>query len=309
MDPIQSIEVSKDSSLAMLIEAQKRKYEIYYMEIKDLYLKKDGAYAQAKIIKIKNNIKNWYSFKKNINIKLCNLNIILMRKNPPFNINFSYATNILDIAEKQGALVINKPQSLRDFNEKLFIHWFPNLIPNTLVTKNIALIKKFLIKNKKIIIKPLDGMGGESIFYINLNDPNTSVIIENMTQKGVRYCMSQCYIPDIKNGDKRVLIVHGKVIPYCVARIPQKGETRGNIAAGGITKIKKINEKEKQIAKQIAPLLLKKGLLFVGIDIIGDKLTEINITSPTCIKEIEKKTKISITKFFFDVIEKKIKNI
>ncbi|XBC42051.1 MAG: glutathione synthase [Buchnera aphidicola (Kaburagia rhusicola rhusicola)] len=303
MDPIFSINIKKDSSFSILLEAQKRKYSIYYMEVLDLYLKNNKPFSKAKLLLLKKNKKKWFFFKESKNISLLDLDVILMRKDPPVDEQYMYATYILEQAESEGVLVINKPRSLRDFNEKLSTMWFPEFIPHTLVTSNISQIYNFVNKYKDIIIKPLNGMGGLSIFRIKKNDPNTMVIIETMTNYGKKLCISQIYVPDIKHGDKRILIIDGKPFPWCLARIPKTNENRGNLAVGGLGKVQKLTSCDWNIANNIAPVLKNKGLYFVGIDVIGNKLTEINITSPTCIQEIEFKCKISISKTILNSIE------
>lgn len=304
MDPITTINIYKDSTFAILLEAQNRGYQIYYMECKDLYLYKGQAYAQTNLLILEKNKKSWFNFISKKNILLSNLNVILMRKNPPFDIEFIYSTYILEFAERLGTLVINKPQSLRDCNEKIFTCYFPKLTPNTLVTKNALQIRKFYEENRDIILKPLDKMGGSSIFRIRPNDPNLSVIIETMTNNENNFCMLQNYLPDIKYGDKRILIINGQIIPYCLARIPRIGETRGNLAAGGVANPQLLSTNDTKLSKKVAPILKNKGLLFVGLDVIGDKITEINVTSPTGICELEKHFSISITTVLLDAIEK-----
>ena len=230
-----------------------------------------------------------------------------MRKDPPFDTEFIYATYILERAEEKGTLIVNKPQSLRDCNEKLFTAWFSELTPETLVTRNKAQLKAFWEKHGDIIMKPLDGMGGASIFRVKAGDPNLGVIAETLTELGSRYCMAQNYLPAIKDGDKRVLVVDGEPVPYCLARIPQGGETRGNLAAGGRGEARPLTESDWDIARRVGPTLKAKGLIFVGLDIIGDRLTEINVTSPTCVREIEAAfPDISITGMLMDAIEKRL---
>lgn len=306
MDSIESINIKKDSSFAILLEVQKRNHIIHYMEMNDLYLENGHPYARVRLIKLEKNTKKWYRFIDEKNISLNTLDVIFMRKDPPFNTEFIYSTYILERAENSGVLVINKPQSLRDCNEKIFISWFSEFTTDTLVTRNIFKIRKFWEKYQDIIIKPLDGMGGSNIFRIKKNDPNFTVIIENMTCYGKNFCMVQTYLPKINLGDKRVLIVNGKPIPWCLARIPKIGETRANLAVGGKGKIQPLSETDWKIANYLAPVLKRKGLILVGLDIIGDKLTEINVTSPTGICEIESKKNISITSILLDYIEKKI---
>ncbi|VFP80351.1 glutathione synthase [Candidatus Erwinia haradaeae] len=308
MDPITSINLKKDSSIAMLIEAKFRGYEVHYMEMPDLYLYKGDGRARTRLINIiiQNNNSPYFSFTNEQDIALSSLDVILMRKNPPFDAEFLYSTYILERAEEQGVLVINKPQSLRDCNEKLFTLWFSDLIPETLVTRNIIKIREFWQRNHDIIVKPLDGMGGLSIFRIKKDDSNVSVILETITKYGSVYCMSQEYLPSILDGDKRVLVIDGQAVPYCLARIPQVGEVRGNLAAGGYGEVRMLSESDRKIVDRVSPTLQKKGLMFVGLDIIGNKLTEINVTSPTCICEIEAALSISISGLLMDVIEKRL---
>ncbi|WGO82925.1 glutathione synthase [Arsenophonus apicola] len=308
MDPISTIKIKKDSSFAMLLEAQHRGYEIHYLEMGDLYLLQGEAYGHTKqLINIKQDTMQWYEFGAEQDIALKNLDVILMRKDPPFDTEYIYATYILERAEQAGSFIVNKPQSLRDCNEKLFTAWFAKLTPDTLVTRNNKKLREFHQKYGDVIFKPLDGMGGASIFRLTKDDPNVSVIIETLTQHGQRFCMAQDYLPAIKEGDKRVLVVDGEPVPYCLARIPAQGETRGNLAAGGSGEARPLTGSDWKIARTVAPILKEKGLIFVGLDIIGDRLTEINVTSPTCIREIEAAfSDISITGMLFDAIEKRL---
>ncbi|VFP82979.1 glutathione synthase [Candidatus Erwinia haradaeae] len=306
MDPLTSVNYKKDSSLAMLCEAQNRGYEIYYMEMSDLYLYQGEARARTRLLNVQRQYYPCFSFSDERDISLSDLNVILMRKDPPLDSEFIYATYMLERAEALGTLIINKPQSLRDCNEKLFTVWFSDITPDTLVTRNINQILSFWQKHHDIILKPLHGMGGESIFRIQKEDPNVSVIIETITKYGTTYCMAQNYLPSIVDGDKRVLIVDGEPVPYCLARLPKLGETRGNLAAGGRGEARLLSAGDLKIVNRVAPILKQKGLIFVGLDIIGDKLTEINITSPTCICEIETAFPVSITGMLMDVIEKRL---
>ncbi|VFP86782.1 Glutathione synthetase [Candidatus Erwinia haradaeae] len=308
MDPITSIDFKKDSSIAMLIEAQLRGYAVYYMEMSDLYLYQGEGRAYTRLINIniQNNNSPFFSLKNEQDIALSSLDVILMRKNPPLDTEFLYSTYILERAEEQGVLIINKPQSLRDCNEKLFTLWFSDLAPETLVTRNATKIREFWHRHHEIIIKPLDGMGGVSIFRIKQNDLNMSVILETMTRHGSVYCVSQEYLPSISDGDKRVLVIDGQPVPYCLARIPKVGETRGNLAAGGYGEVRMLSESDIKIVNRVSPILQQKGLIFVGLDIIGNKLTEINVTSPTCICEIERTVPISISGLLMDVIEQRL---
>ncbi|WP_296318371.1 glutathione synthase [Gilliamella sp.] len=307
MDPISHIKIKKDTSFAMLLEAQKRGYELFYIEMNDLFLDTGEAYATTRALTVYNDKDHWFELGQEKTIPLSDLDTILMRKDPPFDTEYIYATYILERAEANGVLVVNKPQSLRDCNEKLFTAWFAEFTPKTLVTRQTQHIKAFHEQHHDIILKPLDGMGGSSIFRIKQDDPNVSVIIETLTEHNTRYCMAQNFIPAIKDGDKRVLVVDGEPVPYCLARIPQKGETRGNLAAGGHGEVRALSESDWHIAKSIAPVLKEKGLLFVGLDIIGDKLTEINVTSPTCVREIEAANPgLSITGMLMDAIEHRL---
>jgi glutathione synthase len=306
MDPISAINIKKDTSFAMLTEAQKRGYELFYMEMGDLYIINGEPRARAQKLSIKQDANNWYEFESEEDICLGNLDTLLMRKDPPFDSEFLYATQIFELAENLGCLVVNKAQALRDFNEKLFTSLFPDSIPDTLVTSNNKLIRAFHEKHKDIICKPLDGMGGTSIFRVKEDGNNLGVIIETLTGLGTRYAMFQEYLPAIKDGDKRILIVDGQVIPYALARLPAKNETRGNLAAGGTGRPQALSDSDHAIANKVAKNLSQQGLLFVGLDVIGDKITEINITSPTCVKEIEEAYDINICAILFDAIEKRI---
>jgi len=306
MDPISQVNVKKDSSMAMMFEAQKRGYEIYYMEMKDLYLDQGQCRATSQRVKVFDDAEHWYELDEAKDIAVSELDAVLMRKDPPFDTEFIYATYMLERAEVEGTLIVNKPQSLRDCNEKLFTAWFADLTPRTLVTRNNEKIREFHQKEKDIIIKPLDGMGGSSIFRIKENDANVGVILETLTAHGSQYAMVQEYMPEIKDGDKRILIVNGEPMPYCLARIPAQGETRGNLAAGGRGEARPLSPSDQLIAETIAPELKKRGLYFVGLDVIGDKVTEINVTSPTCIREIEAAYPINISGKLMDAIEENI---
>lgn len=303
MDPISAINIKKDSSFAMLLQAQERGYQLHYMEMADLYLMEGQARASTKLLQVEQNSTKWYEFNGQQDIALSDLDVILMRKDPPFDTEFVYATYILERAEDEGTLIVNKPQSLRDANEKLYTSWFSQHTPKTLVTRDAARLKAFYQAEKDVILKPLDGMGGASIFRLKPDDANVSVIIETLTEHGTRYAMAQQFIPEIKDGDKRVLVINGEPVPYCLARIPASGETRGNLAAGGRGEARPLSASDWAIARAVGPALKAKGLIFVGLDIIGDKLTEINVTSPTCIREIEAAFPISITGLLFDQIE------
>ncbi|WP_216782141.1 glutathione synthase [Candidatus Profftia tarda] len=308
MDPINSINIQKDTSFAMLLEAQKHGYELHYMEMNDLYMYRGAGCARTRLLKVKEDQESWYSFYGEQDIELSELDVILARKDPPCDSEFIYATHILERAEDQGTLIVNKPQSIRDCNEKLFISYFPDIITDTLVTRQAKQIREFYDKHGDIILKPLDGMGGKLVFRVKKKDFNLSVIIETLTGYGTRFCIAQKFLSEIKYGDKRVLVVDGEPVPYCLARIPKKGESRGNLTAGGRGEARPLTESDWAIARKVAPILKEKGLLFVGLDIIGDHLTEINITSPTCAREIEAAfSNISVTGMLINAIQRRIK--
>ena len=303
MDDISLINIKKDTSFAMLLEAQSRSWSLFYMEIKDLFLKNGQAYARARSLEVTSDPTDWYQFNDDQEIPLENLNVILMRKDPPFNQDYIYSTYLLELAEKNGVYVVNKPQSLRDANEKLYTAWFPHCCTEMLVTKEAHRIREFLIANQDIILKPLDGMGGTSIFRVQQDDPNLSVILETITHYNQEFIMAQKYLPEIKDGDKRLLMVNGEPVPYTLARIPAQGETRGNLAAGGLAEGRELTDRDRWIAEQVGPTLKEKGLVFVGLDIIGDYLTEINVTSPTCVQELDRQFNINISAILMDHIE------
>jgi glutathione synthase len=303
MDPIANINIKKDTSFAMLLEAQSRGWELHYMELNDLFLRNGVAYARTRTLTVERNAAQWYQFTQEQDIPLSELNVIMMRKDPPFDQEYIYATYLLERAESTGVYVVNKPQSLRDANEKLFTAWFPQCCAETLVTREPHRIRDFLIEQGEIILKPLDGMGGTSIFHLRQNDPNLSVILETMTEYNRRYVMAQRYLPAIKDGDKRILVVNGEPVPYCLARIPAQGESRGNLAAGGRAEGRPLTERDRWIANQVGATLREKGLVFVGLDVIGDTLTEINVTSPTCVQELDKQFGLNISGLLMDHIE------
>jgi glutathione synthase len=306
MDPLMSINLKKDSTLAMIEAAQKRNWSVFYLEQKDLFIVDGIAMANMHPLKIDLHVDPWFQLGEPVTRPLHELNVILMRKDPPFNMEYIYTTYILELAQKRGTLVVNNPQSLRDANEKLFTQWFPQCCPPTLVSCNPHLLRDFARIQQDVIIKPLGGMGGFRIFRTRHDDLNLSVILEAMTDYGREFTMAQRYIPEIIQGDKRVLLIDGEPVPYALARIPQPGELRGNLAAGGIAKVVPLSERDRWICAEVGATLREKGLLFVGLDIIGDYLTEVNVTSPTCIREIEAETKLKIAEQLLDTIEKKL---
>lgn len=306
MDPIADIKPHKDTSFAMMLEAQRRGAKILYFELSDLYLDNGKPMGSARTVSVEDLATDFYALGERKQIGLGDVDVLIMRKDPPFDSQFLYATQILSLAQDDGALVVNNPQALRDFNEKLFTSYFPAHIPATLVSSNTALIRDFHAKHKDVICKPLDGMGGVSIFRVKEDGNNLGVIIETLTDNQTQYMMVQEYLPAIKEGDKRVLIVDGEVVPYCLARVPSQGETRGNLAAGGTGRPQPVSESDRSLANAIAPMLKDNHILFVGLDVIGDKITEINITSPTCVREIEGHFDINIMAMLFDAIERRL---
>ncbi len=306
MDDIATIKPYKDSSFAMLLAAQARGWMLWYMELSDLFLRDGVAYAQMRSVQVIDNKTNWFELGEVHLQPLHSLNVILMRKDPPFNIEYIMATYLLEHAEKLGTLVVNKPQSLRDVNEKLYTTWFPHCCVASLVTRRIAQLREFLTIQQNIVIKPLDSMGGDSIFRVQQGDLNTSVIFETITQREQKYVMAQQFIPEITQGDKRILLINGEPIPYALARIPQVGELRGNLAAGGRGVGVALTERDIWICEQVGATLREKGLLFVGLDVIGDYLTEINVTSPTCIRELDQLFGLNIADKLLDVIASRL---
>jgi len=305
MDPIESINIDKDTTFAMMLEAQRRGHLLYYLNQSDLYLRDNQVMLDCRTITVQRDRQQWYQLGQPQSVSSQRVDVILMRKDPPFDMEFVYSTYLLQLAADAGTLVVNNPQMLRDANEKLYTAWFPQCTIDTLVSRKAVHFREFLRKHRDIILKPLDGMGGSSIFRVREEDPNLSVIIETLTQGGRVTAMAQKFIPDIKDGDKRILMVDGEPVPYCLARIPAQGETRGNLAAGGRGEARPLSERDRWIAQQVGPTLKDKGLLFVGLDVIGDYLTEINVTSPTCVQEIDKAYGTNIAGSLFDAIEKR----
>ena len=306
MDPIGSINVKKDTTLAMMLAAQRRGWGLSYMELGDLFVRDGAAHARMRPIEVRDDPNDWYTLGDSGTAALASLDVILMRKDPPFDMEFVYATYILERAEAAGVLVVNKPQSLRDANEKMFTAWFPQCCPPTLVTREHARMASFLDEHGDIIVKPLDGMGGMSIFRVRAGDPNMNVVFETLTRQQARYAMCQRYIPEIHEGDKRVLLIDGEPIDYALARIPAGGDARGNLAAGAQGVGMEITDRMRAIAGQVGPELRKKGLIFVGLDVIGDYLTEINVTSPTCIRELDAAFGVDIAGKLMVAIEGKL---
>lgn len=306
MDPIESINIKKDSTFEMIWQAQQLGWQVEYFEMNDLSIDNGVALGQARSLKAFQNADHWYELAESKEIKLGDLDAMLMRKDPPFDMEYVYATYILELAEQQGALVVNSPQALRDCNEKAYCAWFPQVCPETLISRSAAQFKAFIDKHDDTILKPLDGMGGTSIFRVKKGSANVNVIIETLTDYGRRYAMAQRFIPDITAGDKRILMVDGEAVAYSLARIPTKGETRGNLAAGGRGVAQPLSDSDWEIAKIVGPELRKRNILFAGLDVIGDRLTEINVTSPTCIKEINEEFGTNIALDLMRAIERKL---
>lgn len=306
MDPIGSINFKKDSTLAMLLEAQQRGYELFYMQQTDLFLLDQNVHAQMTSFSVANNPDNWFTLGSQQTRNLSELDVILMRKDPPFDMNYIFTTYLLELAESQGTLIVNKPQSLRDANEKLYTAWFPQCTVPTLVSSQSKQLRHFIDEQQNVILKPLDSMGGSSIFHVKQGDTNSNVIIETLTLNQTKPIMAQRFIPEITQGDKRILLIDGEPVPYALARIPSATDHRANLATGGTGTGIELSERDYWICEQVAPTLRTKGLIFVGIDVIGDYLTEINVTSPTCIRELDQQFGLNISATLMDCIEKKL---
>lgn len=286
MDPIDKIKAYKDTSLAILLAAQERGIENYYIEPEKIWLQDGMTWGQMHPVQVKDDNQDWFSLGDPIEQPLPELDLLLIRKDPPFDLHYVHLTYLLEQAQEQGLLVINDPASLRDANEKLFTAWFPQCCPRTLVTSQIDWLKEFVLTEKEVVIKPLDSMGGYSVFRARNTDENLNVILETLTQRNKKLVMAQTFIPQIRKGDKRILLIDGEPIPYALARIPALDDFRGNLAAGATSEGRELTDHDLWICEQVGPVLEEKGLVFVGIDIIGDYLTEINVTSPTCVREL-----------------------
>ncbi len=309
MDPIQSINFKKDTTLAMLNAAQKKGWQLFYIEQDGLYLEDGKAMAIMQDLSVEMNPQNFFTLGPESRQSLADVDVILMRKDPPFNREFIYSTYILEQAEREGVLVVNKPQALRDFNEKVSATLFPQCCTPVLVSRKKELLQDFYKAQKDVIFKPLDGMGGTGIFRIKPGDPNISVIIETLTEYGTRQIMAQTFIPEITSGDKRILMIDGKSVGFALARLPAANETRGNLAAGGTAKGVELSDRDRWICDQVGPTLKENGLLFVGLDVIGDYLTEVNVTSPTCIRELDEIFNLDIAGDLMNCIEQKLQQL
>jgi len=303
MDPIEGIKAYKDSTFAMLLEAQRRGHALYYMEPGDLFAKDGRVFAGMQQLEVRDNTTDWFSLTPLGNMPLDELNVVLMRRDPPFDMDYIYTTYMLELAEKAGTLIINRPQSLRDANEKFFINNFPQCCVPMIISSSSSLIREFVSQQGRCVVKPLDGMGGESIFQVSDTDMNLNVILETITRHDSRPVMAQKYIDEISQGDKRILIVNGEPVPYALARFASEGDFRGNLAKGGSSKGVPLSERDSWICSQVAPELKKRGILFAGLDVIGDWLSEVNVTSPTGIRELDEEFGLNISGLLFDSIE------
>lgn len=306
MDPIESISPAKDSTLAMMLAAAARGDTLWMMQQEHLYLDGGIAYATATEVTVRDDTSDWFSTGAVKTWVLGDLDAVLMRKDPPFDMEFIYTTYLLDIAEQAGCLVVNRPSALRDLNEKMATAWFPALTPQTLVTRSMSRIKAFLSEYGHIVVKPLDGMGGRSIFTLKHGDTNTNVVLETLTDYGQQFAMAQQFMPQIVDGDKRVLLIDGEPVPYMLARVPNSEDGRGNLVMGATADARPLGDAERRIAQAVGPMLRERGVYFAGLDVIGDKLTEINVTSPTGIREIDKHFGTSIAGDLMECIASKL---
>ena len=303
MDPIESIKIAKDSTFAMLLEAQQRQYRLFYVTPGGLCMRDSIASAEVSPLTVRDDPKSWFETGPGSQRALGSADLILMRKDPPVDADFLHDTHILSFAQRAGALVINDPQGLRDHNEKLAALEFPQCCPPTVVSRQAPVLKAFAAEHGEVVLKPLDGMGGRSIFRSRAGDPNLNVILETLTAGGQHLVMAQRYLPEIVDGDKRILLIDGVAVDYCLARIPQGDEFRGNLAAGGRGEGRPLTERDRWIAAQVGPEMKRRGMRFVGLDVIGDHLTEVNVTSPTCIRELDKQFGLNIAGLLIDALE------
>ncbi|MEC7150017.1 MAG: glutathione synthase, partial [Pseudomonadota bacterium] len=306
MDPIATINTKKDTTLGLLRAASAAGHQLTYLEQADLTVRNGETMASLRSLTVYDDDTAWYAIGERYDASLSTLDVVLMRKDPPFDMEFFYTTQLLEDAERRGTLIVNRCASLRDCNEKLFATQFPECCPPLLVSRDPTALKAFHAEHGDVIFKPLDGMGGQSIFRVKENDPNLNVILETLTDNGGVTIMAQQYLPAIKDGDKRVLMINGEAVPFCLARLPMAGENRGNLAAGGSGIVQPLSDRDRWIAEQVGPTLREKGLLFVGLDIIGDYLTEINVTSPTCMREIDRAKNTQIAEQLIACIEREV---
>ena len=303
VDPLDSFKIYKDSTFAMMREASRRGHALYAMAQEDLSWRGGAVHGRTVKLHLTGEKPRWYHTEAPADGPLADFDAVLMRKDPPFDMEYVYSTYLLELAESNGARVFNRPRAIRDWNEKLGIARFTRFTAPTIVARNEAAVRDFLAEHGDIILKPLDGMGGNSVFRVHSADHNLNVIIETVMHFGRRTIMAQRYIPEIRDGDKRILLIGGKVVPHCLARIPKPGETRGNLAAGGTGVARELGKRDREIAEALAPDLAQEGLLLVGLDVIGDYLTEVNVTSPTCFQEITEQTGFDVAGMFLDALE------
>jgi glutathione synthase len=306
MDPIAGINPKKDSTLAMLLAAEARGWQIVYLEQRDLAVRDGRPLGNGRLLKVNRSLDAWFEFGDAVSLPLDELDALLMRKDPPFDMEFVYTTYILQLAEQHGLLVCNSPSSLREINEKVYTAWFPHCTPPSLITRSRKSLLEFLDEHGKVVLKPLDGMGGRSIFVVEKGDINTNVVIETLTDYERRFTLCQRYIPEIKTGDKRILLIEGKPVDYALARIPAPGESRGNLVMGAVGEGRELTERDRWIANEVGPKLVEHGVIFAGLDVIGDYLTEINVTSPTGIRELDAKFGLDIADELIAAIEARL---
>lgn len=304
MDPIESIQPGKDSTLAMLLAAQNRGWTLIYFRQNDLAVRDGAPLGDGLQIKVYDDTSRWYETGEQWAGGLEELQVLLMRKDPPFDMEYIYTTYILELAEERGLLVINKPASLRDINEKVYTSWFPDCAPASLITRNLDELRRFLTEQQKIVVKPLDGMGGRSVFIVTDGELNSNVILETLTDNASKFTLAQRYIPEIAEGDKRILLIDGSPIEYALARIPAPGESRGNLVMGAKAEGRELTQRDRWLCSRVGPILRAKGIVFAGLDVIGDYLTEINVTSPTGIRELDRAFGLNIADTLFDAIDR-----
>ncbi len=306
MDPIAGINPAKDSTLAMLLEAQRRGYRLWYFEQGDLHLRNGVATGSARPVTVAESKSAWFELGPREDMPLADLDLILMRKDPPFGTEYIYTTYLLERAELSGTLVVNRPRSLRDMNEKVYTAWFPQCCPETLITRSIPGMRAFLAEQGHIVVKPLHGMGGRSIFVLRQGDNNANVVFETLTDYGQQFAMAQAYIPEITRGDKRIILVDGRPVSHVLARVPAADDNRGNLVAGAQPEVRELTARDLWICEQVGPVLRERGVLFAGLDVIGDFLTEINVTSPTGMQELKKLAGLDVAATLFDALEARL---
>ena len=307
-DPLSSFKIYKDSTYAMMVEAAKRSHELYFVPQEGLMWKTGRVIGEISRLTLTGDKDPWYRIAPQTETPLAEFDVVLMRKDPPFDAEYVASTWLLELAQRDGAKVFNDPRAIRDHSEKLAIAKYPQFSPPTLVTRLAGQLQQFIDANGDVVLKPLDGMGGESVFRVTSRDPNRNVIVETLARDGEKSVMAQRYVPEIREGDKRILLIAGKAVPHCLARIPKPGETRGNLAAGGTGVAKPLSRRDLEIANALGPELARQGLLLVGLDVIGDYLTEINVTSPTCFQEITQQTGFNVAGMFLDAVEAAVKS-